>query len=671
MKRIFKHPAAPTTGKKYWRSLEEFADTPEFRARLAREFPQGAAELEGDEISRRGFMQFMGASLALAGIGLTGCRRPELHGVPYTKGVEWQIPGVALHYATAMPRRGGALPLIATSYNGRPTKLEGNPNVPGFNGSTDAFAQAAILDLYDPDRSKVVLKAKDRGRDYAEGTMEDFWEEFVILRHYYQKNGGDGLAILTEPSTSPTRARLQGLLQQAFPKMLWTEYDPWMSQSAVGPVVYDLEKADVIVSLDCDFLGPAEGTVQSIAGFAAGRRRLGKTQETMSRLYTIEGRLSLTGSMADHRLRVPSSSIGGIVDLLASKLGAGAGNSFGAFNDPKVDAWITAMAADLTNAKGRAVVLCGSQQPAAVHQAVTQINQALGAAAIYPQAPGSASPAGTITDLAGRIGQGTIKTLLILGGNPAFTAPAELGLGDKLARVEQVIHLGSHVNETAAVCTTHVPAAHFLESWGDAVAYDGKTYLSMQPLILPLYGGLSEIEVLGQLTNLPSPKGAEYIRETFAQSSGIALGAGQAFDNAWRQFVHDGFTASNFPPAVGSIVKNSPAPAASTQQPLQRGEYELNFTLGTIDDGRYANNGWLQEMPDQVTKLTWDNALLVSPKTATALGVNERFTGYRFFAAHFKLADCGRSYDGFPDGEDHNAGWAQSGSGRSGCARAA
>src|SRR5476651_2500302 len=222
MKRIFNHPPASATGKKYWRSLEEFAETPEFRARLEREFPLGAAELEGNEVTRRGFMQFMGASIALAGLGLTGCRRPLLHAVPYSKGVEWQIPGNALHYATSMPRRGGALPLIATTYNGRPTKLEGNPNVPGFTGSTDIFGQAAILDLYDPDRSKVVLKvndpAKDRGKDYVEGTLEDFWEELAIVRHAYQKNGGDGLAILTEPSTSPTWQRLKTQVVGQFPK---------------------------------------------------------------------------------------------------------------------------------------------------------------------------------------------------------------------------------------------------------------------------------------------------------------------------------------------------------------------------------------------------------------------------------------------------------------------
>jgi len=621
MKRIFNHPSAPATGKKYWRSLEEFADTPEFRARLAQEFPQGAAELAGDEVTRRGFMQFMGASLALAGIGLTGCRRPELHGVPYTKGVEWQVPGQALHYATAMPRRGGALPLIATCYNGRPTKLEGNPHVPGFNGSTDALGQAAILDLYDPDRSKVVLKARDRAKkDYVEGSIPGFWEELFILRHFYQKNGGDGLAILTEPSTSPTRYGLRAELLKTFPKMLWAEYEPWMSQAA-GQVVCDLSKADVIVSLDCDFLGAAEGSVRNIAGFAAGRRRLGKAQETMSRLYAIEGRLSLTGSMADHRLRMASSSIAGVVELLAGKLGAGGGNSFGAFNDPKVDQWISTMAADLVSARGRSVVVCGSQQPPAVHALVAQINQSLGNVGVSVRpAPSFAPAASSLSDLAEQISQGTVKTLLVLGGNPAFTAPAELGFGDQLGQVEQVIRLGLHVDETSATATTHVPAAHFLESWGDLLTEDG-TYLSQQPLILPLYDGVSELELLGQLAGMPAPKGAEYIRQTFAQVSQVAQAAGKAFDDAWHPFVHDGFFAgiySNFGPTAATETPASSQPV----KPLQNGEYELTFTLGTIDDGRYANNSWMQEMPDPVTKLTWDNALLVSPKTATALGVN-------------------------------------------------
>ena len=628
MKRIFNHPKAPATGKKYWRSLEEFAETPEFRARLEREFPQGAAELERDEITRRGFMQFMGASVALAGLGLTGCRRPELHAVPYTKGVEWQIPGNALHYATAMPRRNGAIPLIATTYNGRPTKLEGNPNVPGFNGSTDIFGQAAVLDLYDPDRSKVVLKAKERGKDYVEGTWEDFWEELAILRRDYLKNGGEGLAILAEPSNSPTRERLRQEVMKQFPKLLWAHYEPWSSFPLEGSqAFYNLEKADVILSLDADFLGASEGTIQTIAGFAAGRRRLGKTQETMSRLYAVEGRFSLTGGMADHRLRVPSSQIGAVVTLLASKLGVTRymPNSFAAFSDPKVDAWITEMAKDLAAAKGRSLVICGSQQPVAVQALVGEINETLdnyGVTVNYIF--NSTAKAASLGDLSEQISQGTIKTLFVLSGNPAFNAPAELGLDGLLTEVEQVIRLGLHVDETTSTCTTHIPAAHFLESWGDIRAYDG-TYLSQQPVILPLYDGISEIELLAAIAGLPKAKGAEHIQETFGTISKVASNAGQPFEDAWRQFVHDGFLAANAVkektgmPDLSGIPDIPPLVLA---KPLQSGEYELNFVLGNVDDGRYANNGWLQELPDQVTKLTWDNALLVSPKTATTLGVN-------------------------------------------------
>ena len=624
MKRIFNHPQAPITGKKYWRSLEEFSDTPEFRARLEREFPQGASELQGDEMSRRGFMKFMGASVALAGIGLTGCRRPELHAVPYSKGVEWQIPGNALHYTTAMPRRGGAVPLIATTYNGRPTKLEGNSNVPGFNGATDIFGQAAVLDLYDPDRSKVILNAKERGKDYLEGTWDDFWKSFAKLRTDYLANGGDGFAILAEPSTSPTRERLRLEVKKQFPKLLWAEYEPWTSDTSV---FYDFEKADVILSLDADFLGASEGTVQSIAGFAAGRRRLGKTQETMSRLYAVEGRFSLTGGMADHRLRVPSGSIGAVATLLASKLGAGAGNSFAVFNDAAVETWITEVAKDLANAKSRALVICGSQQPPEVHDLVAQINASLGNKDVTVHTRViSHENASTISDLSEQISQGTIKTLFVIGGNPVFNAPSDLGFDGLLDQVEQVIRLGLHVDETSAASTTHLPAAHFLESWGDALA--GYTYLSQQPVILPLYDGISELDLLGALAGLPQADGAEYIQETFSTISGVQANTGKPFNDAWHKFVHDGFYAGpeSLPITVPILNMGSQmAPQKSGQQvgrPLQSGEYELNFVLGSIDDGRYANNGWLQELPDPVTKLTWDNAVYLSPKTATTLGVN-------------------------------------------------
>jgi MoCo/4Fe-4S cofactor protein with predicted Tat translocation signal len=669
MKRIFKHPPAPATGRKYWRSLEEFADTPAFRAKLAQEFPRGAAELEGDELSRRSFMKFMGASVALAGFGLTGCRRPLLHGVPYSKGVEWQVPGNALHYATSMPRRGGALPLIATTYSGRPTKLDGNPNVPGFNGATDIFGQAAILDLYDPDRSQVVLKVArprpapapvaepdrladnttvpppvspagagipvgdERGKNYDEATLDDFWKELTDVRSTYKGNGGDGLAILAEPSTSPTRERLRGELQKQFPQLVWAEYDPWAGNAPDRGPLYDFSKADVIVSLDCDFLGASEGTPQTIAGFAAGRRKLGKTQEMMSRLYVIEGRLSLTGSMADHRLRIPSSAIGGIATLLAGKLGGGlpTGNSFAAFNDPAVDQWVTAMAADLQKAGARALVVCGSQQPAAVHAAVAAINTALGVLAAGSTMTGSA--AFSLADLAEQMSQGKVKTLLVLCGNPAFTAPTELGFDELLGQVEQVIRLGLHVDETSATATTHVPATHFLEVWGDNWSWDG-TYLSQQPIIEPLYPSVSEIELIAFLAGLPS-KGFDLVQATFTsvtdqgnQVEVPILGKmpvfrlRQGLENAWRQFIHDGFASLKQQPTVIGTLIDSSGKNVTPPRPLQPDEYELTFFLGNIDDGRYANNGWLQELSDPVTKLTWDNALLVSPNTATKLGVN-------------------------------------------------
>ena len=537
MKREFHHPPEPKSGRKYWRSVEELANTPGFQERLKREFPQGAAELEGDEISRRGFMKFMGASLALAGIGLTGCRRPELHMVPFSKGVEWEIPGNALHYATAMPRRGGALPLVATCYNGRPTKLEGNPLVPGFNGSTDHLGQAAILDLYDPDRSKVILNAVERGNDYDEQSWDDFWKGFPALTQSF--GSGQGVAILAEPSLSPTRERLRGEVQKKFPQLLWAEYEPW---SGDLPITIDFSKADVILSLDSDFLGASEGTVQNIAGFAAGRRRLGKSQETMSRLYVVESRFTITGGLADHRLRMASSNIGNIVTTLAAKLGAGGGGSFAAPASPDVDAWLTECAKDLQNAKGRAVVVCGSQQPAAVQDAVAALNDALGArGTVYQPRFVPKVAAATIADLATQITSGAIKTLFVLSGNPAFNAPAELNFTDLLSKVPQVIRHGLYVDETSATSTTHLPAAHFLEYWGDNISYGTTNYLCQQPMILPLYNGISELDLLAALAGLPQAKGPDLVQATFTALTSFAPSAGAAFDNAWRAFVHDGY----------------------------------------------------------------------------------------------------------------------------------
>jgi molybdopterin-containing oxidoreductase family iron-sulfur binding subunit len=308
--------------------------------------------------------------------------------------------------------------------------------------------------------------------------------------------------------------------------------------------------------------------------------------------------------------------------MLSPVPGIAAGGNFAAISDPNVDAWITEVANDLTKAKGRSLVVCGSQQPAIVHALVDQINQSLGnVGQTVKLAPVFLQSAATISELSEQISQGTVKTLLVLGGNPVFNTPADLGFDGVITQVEQVIRLGLHVDETSAASTTHIPAAHFLESWGDSLAYDG-TYLSQQPLILPLYGGISELDLLAELASQPKAKGAEHVQKTFAQSMVIEDNKPDVFDDVWRQFVHDGFTSH----AVSFVLgQESGAPESTAPQqlskPLQPGEYELNFVLGMVDDGRHANNGWLQELPDPVSKLTWDNALYLSPKTAALLGI--------------------------------------------------
>ncbi len=641
MKRHFHHPEEKPTGRKYWRSMDELSDTPEFQARLKQEFPQGASEFEGGDLSRRSFMRLMGASVALAGLSLTSCRRPQIDIVAYSKGVEWQVPGQAQRFATVMPRRGGALPLLATSYNGRPTKLEGSSLVPGFNGTTDSFGQAAILDLYDPDRSKSFLTANDVGNDYAAITADDFDKEITKIRLKYQANQGAGLAFLAEPSSSPTRHRLVGELRKQFPNMLWIDYEPWSLQTQAVALgnrlpIYKFEAADVILSLDCDFLGASDGTSQSIAGFAKGRGRLGKAQEVMSRLYAVEGRFSLTGGMADHRLRLPSTWMGTFAVELLQKLGGEVTPGYVPLADPAVGPWLAGVANDLLSAKGRSLVVAGSQQPPMVHALVAQINELLGNAGntVHYGSSFITDGAVSIKNLLAQVKSKAVDTLIILGGNPAFNGPCDLDVSKNLESVAQVIHHSLFVNETTASSTLHVPATHFLESWGDSSTVD-QLYLTQQPLVLPLYQGVSELELLGALAGIPKPKGAELIQDTFAMISGLASDSGKPFQDAWHRTVHDGFfnpVAPNTTALLQNISASAFAPVQQTvtidpgitriAPPVMLPErYELNFVLGNIDDGRYANNSWLQELPDPVSRLTWENVLYVSPKTAKKFGV--------------------------------------------------
>jgi len=647
MKRVFEHPPeSPNQHKRYWRSLGEFSDTPEFRQWLEREFPAGASELNGDEWSRRSFLKLMGASMALAGVGLTSCRRPALHVVPFTKSAEWTVPGKFLYYATAMPRRTGALPLIATTVDGRPIKLEGNPLHPGSGGGTDTFAQASVLELYDPFRSRrFVHHGKRSNREQFDGYLEK-------LRSTLRGSGGDGVAFLVEEVHSPTRQRLRVELEKAFPKLLWCVYEPALNDAPGDAtrlgfgdntrLIPLFERADVILSLDHDFLDCGEGDVAGVRAFTS-RRRVNSSKDTMNRLYVVENRFTLTGSMADHRLPCAASRIPALAHVLAGKIAsissdAGLSSLLGAMTAPAGtedfdDAWLTEAANDLISKAGASLVLAGSNQPVAVQLLAHGMNSALkniGRTIQVREFPSNANTK-SILQLAAEIGAGRIKQLFIIGGDPVYNAPrglfqdtetkAPLDWLDLQKKVSEVIRLGYHEDATSAHSEWHLPMAHYLESWGDALAADG-SYLAIQPMILPLFAGLSEIELLNSLLGGPKVEGPELVQQTFRASNPPG-----DFQTAWSKFLRDGFAAhvplrdrpTNFNGGgAGAQIKQlwSPTPAPTKESP------EIVFVRSyAMDDGRYYNNGWLQELPDPITKLTWDNGAMISPAMAKQLEV--------------------------------------------------
>ena len=627
MKRVLNHPAReakPTL----WRSLDELASSPDFVAHLEREFPQGASEWHGGELSRRSFLQLMGGSMALAGIGLTGCRRPEAYLVPFTQGVEWTIPGKFLYYATTMPRRNGAMPLIATTSDGRPTKLEGNPLHPISNGATDTFAQASILDLYDPNRSKTIQADGAKTDAAALGAKLD---EIAAAA---ASNGGAGLAFLVERVDSPTRERLLAQLRQKFPNLLWAEYEPLGASETTAAtaacfganvsITPDFSRADKVLAVDSDFLNASFSGLDQVRGFMA-RRRISEPGQPMNRLYVAETHYSSTGGLADHRVRLKPSEAGAFLRALGERIAALTGDGdlsavVAAFPDSPLSTdpqWIAECAQDLAKSRGKSIVVVGEQQPAAVQALGLAVNKALGS-------PGQtlrgmrteASPAATIAELAAAMEAGRVQNLFILGGNPVYNAPADLRFGDLLSGVPVSVRLGIYQDETSAACQWHVPQAHYLESWGDARSADG-TVCAVQPMILPLWDGVSEIEILNRLAGNEQPIGPQLIRETFAQMAG-----GGDLEAKWTEFLRQGFLPDTAWPEAPLAFNAAAAAALAAQYQPSAGGLEIAFTPSTtLDDGRYANNGWLQETPDFATKITWDNAALISPSTAKELGV--------------------------------------------------
>src|SRR5881392_161774 len=476
MKRVFHHPPEPTTGKRYWRSLGELSDTPEFRQWLEREFPPGAAELNGDEWSRRDFVKLMGASMTLAGVGLTSCRRPELHLVPFTKNVEWTIPGKFLYYATAMPRRTGAIPLIATTVDGRPIKLEGNPLHPASAGATDTFVQASILDLYDPSRSRrFVHKGKGSKREEFESYIGEL-RKMLLAQH------GEGLAFLVQETHSPTRERLRTELEKVFPGMRWSVYEPLLSQeqsfaaqSAFGAgarLIPKFDRADVILALDSDFLDCGQGDLESVRAFTS-RRRVNSAKDSMNRLYVVENHFTLTGAMADHRLRCPASQIAAFAQAIAGKIlagtnDAGLGAVVGNVQTPAGgstfdEQWLSEAANDLLAKPGASLVLTGPNQPLAVQLLVYAINAALknvGQTLVVRQAPQNPRTI-DISQLASGINDGHVKQLFILGGDPVYNAKRglvqdrqsnlPLDWADLQKKVPEIVRLGYHQDATSTL----------------------------------------------------------------------------------------------------------------------------------------------------------------------------------------------------------------------------
>lgn len=654
-------------GKEYWRSIEEHADTPEFREFIAEEYPHEIEEWD-NSLSRRNFVKVMGASLALA--GLSGCViQPPEKIVPYVTQPENMLPGKPLFLATAMSVGGVATGLLAKAYEGRPVKIEGNPDHPGSRGATDILAQASLLGMYDPDRSQEVTF---RGAPKT-------WEAFMTgLRTAVEENridGGAGVRFLTETVTSPTLIDQFTKIKAEMPNSKWVQFEPINQDNAMAgarmafgsPVqtIYKFDKAERILSLDADIFSGFN--VGYLKDYAAGKS-FSEERKDISRLYSVETTISLTGAKADHRLAIKPSQMPEVAKAIAKAIGvAGAVSAY-----TENAAWIAGLARDLMEHKGRSVVVAGNNQPAIVHALAHAMNASLGNAGqtvVYtdPMSPGNERlQIEQFRELIGEIDAGKVKMLVVLGGNPVYTSPADLKLNaERMAKVPLRVHLGMYVDETAEQCHWHVSEKHFLEGWSDGRAYDGTASI-VQPLIAPLYDSKNVHEVVQLFMRENFDKSDHDIVKEYWQRQNISFGAAAAPakpaaspearpgsanavaqetpkpavspspsaapaetpsgarnpEDNWRKAVHDG-VIPNTAATPKTVSANTAFLSQPQQQPAAGGSLEINILPDPcVYDGRFANNGWLQELPNPLNKVTWDNVALISPRTAARLGVN-------------------------------------------------
>ena len=610
---------AEKTGKVYWRSFNEIADTPEFREFLAQEFPAGAAYLDDPTgMTRRTFLKIMGASMALAGLTACTATNPEKI-VPYVEAPEEVIPGTPLFYATAFPMGGYGMGIIVETHEGRPTKIEGNEAHPASLGATDLFAQASILNLYDPDRSR---------QPSRQGLLKT-WDDFVSELAEKQQTWGNGekVRILTGTVTSPTLAsQIQAFLEK-YPAAQWHQYEPAGRDSAregaklafgeYADVIYHFDKADVVLALDADFLTSGPTSVRYAKDFMKRRRVADKGEGgdiEMNRLYVVEAALSNTGIVADHRLPLRAVDVEHFTRSLAQKLGLDVRGG-----DPEAyGEWLEALVADLEAHKGASIVIPGDQQNPAVHALAHAINQALGnlGETVTVIEPVEAKPVHQATDLARLVEDmraDQVEALFIIDGNPVYSAPADLAFGDALKEIPFTVYLGDLLDETATACTWYIPRSHYLETWGDIRAFDG-TVTIMQPMIEPLYQSKSEYELLAALLGQPEATSHEIVKGYWQEHA-----QADDFDAFWRIALNQGLVDDSQSP-----VKAVTASAAAVAEPINvvTEDMEIVFRPSpSLWDGRFANNGWLQEVPNSVTKLTWDNAALMAPALAERLGL--------------------------------------------------
>jgi len=610
---------------KYWRSLEQLENKPEFEQFLRREFPD-AAEEAPTGVNRRRWIQLMGASLAL-GAGAAGCRYPEEAIAPFAKRPENRIPGKPEKFATTLNIAGKVCPVVATSYDGRPIKVDGNKQHPLVSGS-DTLAQAVILNLYDPDRSRSVQHRTDEASSPSWESFQAYWEK---QSKTLSGNASSKLAILHQSNASPSVAAQMDAVAEKFPNAKWYQYqsvagnNDAAAEKAFGKTlnaVPHLETADILVSIDCDLLGANEFSGINSKHF--GARRVPENGK-LNRLYAIESQYSTTGLSADHRLAVRTSKMPSLVADLEARIDAALKDGPTEEKpEGKPEIYVTALVNDLVTNQGHSLVLGGDHLDVETLARIWRINEKLkniGKTVTLHEPPQlEKHEDGTITELAQALKSGEVDTLIILDGNPVYDAPADASFAEAVAQAKTAIYYGDYENETSLVCGWHLPASHGLEQWGDAYSKDG-TYCIAQPLIEPIFDGRNLVEVLSLLAGSPVSDTLSAVKATAQSIFGAKLS-----EHAWAKLVHDGFAEkSASKPAEASLASELELPEvdAETWKETNEEALEVVFQAGSLHDGRYANNGWLQELPHPITKVTWDNVLTISPATATQLDVSQ------------------------------------------------